>query len=256
MIQPNSPVGRRAPSLLSLPWMGAHATPTSHFDFIRVERTDAFWVEVQRLRYEVYCEELSFLDPAKYPTRLECDEFDPHSVQFAAVNAEKQAVATLRLVRDSPLGFPLEGHAAALSPAFHALPRAQTVEISRLILARRYRRRANDGRYGTGGVDPDGSRAGEQRSPYPLILFGLFRMMFEESRNTGLTHWLAAMEPWLQRFLDRFGFTFTPVGSPVEYFGEVVPYSARIEDIFRTVAEMKPEVLQMVLGGGSSSTTR
>ena len=42
----------------------------------------------------------------------------------------------------------------------------------------------------------------------------------------------------------------------MEYFGEVVPYSARIEDIFRTVAEMKPEVLQMVLGGGSSSTTQ
>lgn len=231
----------------------AEAASASYFDFVRVAMADPLWTDVQRLRYDVYCEELRLLDPEKYLTRLESDEFDVHSVHFAALNRQKEAVATMRLVRDSALRFPLEGRAASLWPAFYELPRDTTVEISRLILAKHYRRRANDGRYGIGGRGSDASAGGEQRSPYPLILFGLFRLMFEESLRTGLTHWLAAMEPWLQSFLDRYGFTFTPVGSPIEYFGEVVPYSARIEDIFRTVAEMKPEVLQMVLGGGSSS---
>ena len=230
----------------------AEAASAGYFDFIRVGMADPVWTDVQRLRYDVYCEELGFLDPKRYPARLESDQFDVHSVHFAALNQQREVVATLRLVRHSPLGFPLDARAASLSPAFYELPRDKTVEISRLILAKHYRRRANDGRYGTGGVAPDAS-AGEQRSPYPLVLFGLFRLMFEESTNTGLTHWLAAMEPWLQSFLDRFGFTFTPVGTSIDYFGEVVPYSARIEDIFRTVAAMKPEVLQMVLGGGSSS---
>lgn len=231
----------------------AEAPSASYFDFIRVEMADPLWIAVQRLRYEVYCEELGFLKPENYLTRLESDEFDVHSVQFAALNRQTDVVATLRLVRDSPLGFPLEGRTAALWPAFDELPRDKTVEISRLILAKQYRRRATDGRYGIAATGPDASAGAEQRSPYPLILFGLFRLMFEESLRTGLTHWLAAMEPWLQQFLDRFGFTFNAVGGPIDYFGEVVPYSARIEDIFRAVAEMKPEVLQMVLGGGSSS---
>ena len=235
--------------------MGTVPTPSTYFDFRRVQMTDAFWSEVQRLRYDVYCDELGFLDPAKYPDKLESDEFDPFSVQFAGVNNEKQAVATLRLVRDSRLGFPLEAHAAALNPEFYALPRDKTVEISRLILAKRYRRRANDDRYATGGVGGSAPKTGQQRSPYPLILFGLFRLMFEESLNTGLEWWLAAMEPWLQTFLNRFGFTFKPVGQPIQYYGEVVPYAAKIEDIFRTVAEMKPEVLQVIMGGGSAPSS-
>jgi N-acyl amino acid synthase of PEP-CTERM/exosortase system len=230
----------------------AEAASASYFDFIRVDLADRLWTDVQRLRYDVYCEELGFLSPENYGARLESDDFDGHSVQFAALNRQKDVVATLRLVRDSPLGFPIERRAASLWAAFADLPRDKTVEISRLVLAKQYRRRATDGRYGVAGREPDGSAGAEQRSPYPRILFGLFRMMFEESVNTGLTHWLAAMEPWLQQFLDRFGFTFTAVGGPIEYFGEVVPYAARIEDIFRAVSEMKPEVLQMVLGGDSS----
>ena len=228
--------------------MATVATPGTYFQFRRVEMRDAFWLDVQRLRYDVYCEELGFLDPAAYPTRLESDEFDAFSVQFASVNHEKQAVATLRLVRDSHLGFPLEAHAASLSPAFYALPRDKTVEISRLILAKRYRRRANDDRYATGGMGGPAPQPGQKRSPYPLILFGLFRLMFEESLKTGGEWWLAAMEPWLQTFLARFGFTFKSVGEPIQYYGEVVPYAAKIEDIFRTVSEMKPQVLEVIMG--------
>jgi N-acyl amino acid synthase of PEP-CTERM/exosortase system len=239
--------------------MASDVSPAKYFDFIRVEMADPFWVDLQRLRYEVYCDELKFLDPSNYPTGLESDEFDPVSVQFAAVNAEKQAVATLRLVRDSSLGFPLEHHAASLWPAFSALPRDKTVEVSRLILSPQYRRRANDDRYGVGGATPipahhEARPPVQRRSPYPRILFGLFRLMFEESINTGLEWWLSAMEPWLRTYLSRFGFTFMPVGEPIEYYGQVVPYAAKIEDIFRAVAETKPEVLQMVLGGGGAES--
>ena len=226
------------------------------FDFVRVESTDALWSDIQRLRYEVYCEEMKFLDAARYPNGLESDEFDVHSSHYAAINGEKQTIATLRLVRDRGLGFPLEHHAASLHPSFYEVPRAHTIEISRLILARRYRRRANDTRYGT-DVGPDAGAASgnpdhpaQRRSKYPLILFGLFRCMFEESMDTGLTHWLAAMEPWLQSFLDRFGFKFVPVGDPIEYYGQVVPYMAKVQDIFETVSNMHPDVLKLVLGGG------
>jgi N-acyl amino acid synthase of PEP-CTERM/exosortase system len=230
--------------------MAREATPSTYFDFVRVDISDTVWLDVQRLRYDVYCDELGFLDPSLYPGKLECDAFDPVSVHFAGLDNDRQAIATLRLVPDSPLGFPLEARSGALFPEFHGLPRDKTVEISRLILAKRFRRRLNDGRYGTGGISPATARSpgARLRSPYPLILFGLFRLMFEQSVNTGVQWWLAAMEPWLQTFFARFGFTFKPVGHAIDYYGEVVPYAARIEDIYRTVAQMKPEVLRVILG--------
>jgi N-acyl amino acid synthase of PEP-CTERM/exosortase system len=233
--------------------------PSQYFDFVRVNVGNGLWDDVQRLRFDVYCQEMHFLDAAHYPTGLESDEFDLHSAQFAAINNEKEVISTLRLVRDEGLGFPLEHHGDALYPSFHELPRERTVEVSRLILAKRYRRRANDTRYGTSvGPDPtvgtgDPSHPAQRRSPYPLILFGLFRCMFEESLNTGLEYWLAAMEPWLRTFLARFGFTFTPIGDPIEYYGQVIPYSAKVEDIFKTVSEMRPDVLKIVLGGGDDA---
>ena len=230
-------------------------SPRRYFDFVRVEMHDPRWTDVQRLRYDVYCLEMKFLEAADYPTGLETDEFDVHSVHFAAVNDEAGTVATLRLVRDGGLGFPLERHAGALHPSFSALPRDKTVEVSRLILARSYRRRVNDMRYGLDigpdrTVTPLANRPVQRRSPYPLILFGLFRCMFVESTKAGIEYWVAAMEPGLQTFLDRFGFRFVPVGDPLEYYGEVVPYAARIQDIYETVATLRPDVLKVVLGTG------
>jgi N-acyl amino acid synthase of PEP-CTERM/exosortase system len=236
----------------------AESAVERYFDFVRIQMQDSMWPAVQRLRYDVYCVEMKFLQAAEYPDGLEGDEFDARSSHYAAVDQEKQVIATLRLVRDDGGGFPLERHTSALYPEFYELPRAHTVEISRLILAKHYRRRANDTRYGT-DVGPDPKAAGnnpthpaQRRSKYPLILFGLFRCMFEESLNNGLTHWIAAMEPWLQDFLGRFGFRFVPVGDAVQYYGEVIPYSASVQQIFETVSNMHPDVLKVMFGGESA----
>jgi N-acyl amino acid synthase of PEP-CTERM/exosortase system len=95
------------------------------------------------------------------------------------------------------------------------------------------------------------SHSNQRRSQYPLIPFGLFGLMFEESINTGLEYWLAAMEPSLARFLSSFGFVFTPSGPPIDYFGTVVPYSARIQDVFETVSATRLDVLEVILGNSS-----
>ncbi len=228
--------------------------PSRYFDFVRVHVGEPRWDAIRRLRYDVYCTEMRFLDALQYPDGLEDDEFDKHSVHFAALDAEQNVIATLRLVRDQGLGFPLEQHGDALDPTFSDLLRDRTIEISRLVLASQYRRRAHDTRYGIAVESETTARgtdvAGRQyrRSRYPLILFGLFRCMFEESVDTGLEYWVAAMEPWLRTFLARFGFVFTALGPPMQYFGTVVPYGARIADMYETVATMRPEVLDVVLG--------
>ena len=97
-------------------------------------------------------------------------------------------------------------------PAGARARRARTGEISRLIIAPQYR------------------AAGTRE---PLILFGLFRHLYEESWRMGLDFLIAAMEPKLARLLRRLGFALMPMGAPINYFGEVVPYGA-------SLASMRP----------------
>ncbi len=167
---------------------------------------------VRRLRYEVYCLERQFVDAARCADGQESDEHDPHAVHFAATTPAGGVVATLRLVLDSPLGFPLEGHADGLLHARPRWERIETGEISRLIVAADY-------------------RAGTIRQP--LLLFGLFRHLYEECGRLGLGYLVAAMEGSLARLLRRLGFPFLSLGDPISYFGEVVPYGA-------TLASMRP----------------
>jgi N-acyl amino acid synthase of PEP-CTERM/exosortase system len=224
--------------------------PTRYFDFKRLERlepSNGLWDDVQQLRYAVYCVECKYLDASRYPDGRETDEYDPHSVHFAATNERQEMVATLRLVRDSHLGFPLEHHAGSLSADYYKLPRKATAEISRLILAKSYRRRANDGLYGQELGETDAAARAEatyRRSQYPLILFGLFREMYVESVQMGLEYWVAAMEAGLQRLLSKFGLGLHQVGEPMSYYGEVTPYYASIRQLEQFVMQSRPDVFQ------------
>ena len=226
----------------------ATESPRRYFEFIRVQPEDtATLTDIRRLRYDVYCVECRYLDAAAFPDGIEADEFDPHSTHFCARNERGEMVATLRLVFDSPLGFPLEAHAGPLSEAYQRLPRAKSAEISRLILAKSYRRRANDGLYGADLGTPSGLSQAEinyRRSQYPLILFGLFKEMYMESLGIGLEYWLAAMEAGLQRMLTNFGLGLKQVGEPMSYYGQVIPYYASIEELTRFVMESRPDVFE------------
>jgi N-acyl amino acid synthase of PEP-CTERM/exosortase system len=223
--------------------------PRRYFDFRRLAATNGLWDSVQQLRYAVYCLECKYLDAARYPNERETDQYDAYSIHFAATNERQEMVATLRLVRDSRLGFPLEEHAGTLSADYHRLPRDKTAEISRLILARSYRRRANDGLYGQELGDPEKdaqarAEATYRRSQYPLILFGLFKEMYVESVNMGLEYWVAAMESSLQRMLSKFGLGLRQVGEPMSYYGEVIPYYASIRQLEEFVMGSRPDVFQ------------
>ena len=173
----------------------------------RPQAPDAGLYAMQRLRYEVYCLEQRFVDAARCTDGRESDEFDLHAIHFAAATDRGEVVATLRLVLDSPLGFPLERHEPGLLDDRPHGERARTGEVSRLIIAPRYR--------------PATIRE-------PLILFGLFRHLYEESWRLGLVYLVAAMEGNLARLLRRLGFPFAPLGKPISYFGKVTLYGAAL----------------------------
>jgi N-acyl-L-homoserine lactone synthetase len=162
---------------------------------------------IHRLRYQVYCLERRFLDVSAYPECREADRYDHHAIHLAATDASGAVVATLRLVLDSPFGFPVEDRGVQLFHEFDALPRERTGEVSRLIVAPEHRR----------------------TSAGPFLLFGLFRELYAESRRLGLHGLIAAMEEGLCRLLEKVGLAFRAIGESVDYFGLVTPYWASVD---------------------------
>lgn len=207
-----------------------------------------------RLRYQVYCLERGFLQACDYPDGLESDEFDVHSLHFGVCNVAGELVATARLVQTGQMGFPLQRHCVLSDEIERHIPEKRIVEISRLSVSRNYRRRKDDGFYGLGspaglinGQVPKGENT-ERRSGENAV-FCLYKSIYQVSKRTGITHWLAAMEKALCRLLLMYGFPFRPIGSEVDYFGPVTPYIMALADFDRAILDRRIPMLDAFLVG-------
>jgi len=199
--------------------------------------------EIFRLRYQVYCNESHFLNPEKYPDGKESDKYDPFSVYFTASD-QYGMIGAMRIILDSTLGFPFEEHCRGkLRINVKDIPRKRSVEVSRLVISKRFRRRTNDGL--TYGPDFDDSVTGSDLKDIAKrvrpMAFGLYREMYQESKRRGITHWYALMEKPLCFLLRMHGFVFNPIGEDVDVYGMVTPYMAVVEDVERSVYKKSPE---------------
>jgi N-acyl amino acid synthase of PEP-CTERM/exosortase system len=213
------------------------------FTFRRVE-TEEELEEVYRLRFHVYCTECSFESPDDHPDGRETDEYDAHSIHFIAIDPAKNIVGSVRLIKHSELGFPIEKYC---NPDIDTsrLPKDRVVEISRLAISKAYRRRDADGLYGTYKDDVKGNGGGFKRRDHrPNIILGLFKAMYRESKWLGIVNWYVAMEKSLYVLLRRYGFDFYAVGAEVQYHGRRKPYISRIGNIESSIAKERPEVFK------------
>lgn len=235
---------------------------TNYFEFLRADG-DALIEECYRIRYQVYCEERHFLDPEDYPDQFEIDPYDGRSVHFVGRHRFRlQSAGTVRLVLHSDLGFPMQEH-CVFDPDFQFLqkpgdPTIQTyAEISRISVSKLFRQRAGDTFYGGPPRSPSDAATSVAEGPKgvnpveagPEIVAGLYKCIYQESKRLGLTHWVVAMERGLQLLLRRMGFHFKPVGPTVDYYGPVIPYIARIEEIERAVYERRRAVFDYWMDG-------
>jgi N-acyl-L-homoserine lactone synthetase len=110
------------------------------FDFYIQKTTSKSELEEEyKLRYQVYCEEYGYLDKEKFPDKMEHDEYDPVSDHFVMRDKNHEIAALVRVIRNSPLGFPLEKHFVP-NIDISTIERSRLVEISRLIVAKKYRK--------------------------------------------------------------------------------------------------------------------
>lgn len=208
--------------------------------------------KLYQLRYDVYCVQKNFLRQDDYPDRCETDVFDQHSLHFGAFDDLGNALGTLRLVKNSPRGFPMTDHCDINVPD-HILDKAG--EISRLAVSNIIRKRKGDGEYGMAVNGGSIDSASEKRTDHnrrrhrPDIVVGLYKSLYQESRRCGITHWIAAMEPGLLKLLRRFYFSFESIGPEVDYYGPVRPYMVSLESIEDQVYEKsKPFYAAFVKG--------
>lgn len=193
------------------------------------------------LRYQVYCIERGFLSADDYPNGLEQDEYDEFSTHVAAINQGGLVVGSLRIVYPSKLSFPFRHHCDRLFPGRRKPDDSECIEISRLVISKVYRRRADDTPLGfsekLAELNPDGKpvyslfqQTAERRKIYPEILMGLIKQMYQQCKRSGVGYWYVAMEPSLARMLKRIHFLFEPIGEQQDYYGMVTPYILSIAD--------------------------
>ncbi|HNU71724.1 MAG TPA: PEP-CTERM/exosortase system-associated acyltransferase [Thermodesulfobacteriota bacterium] len=227
-----------------------------NFSFVEAQ-CERLKEETYRLRYQVYAEEFHFEKVEDYPLGQESDQFEPHSLHFAALNEHNTVIGTIRLILPSGAGFPI----ARLVPARCLSDGGRRVEtageISRLAVSKRYRRRQEDGLFGVesylmqseGGVLQDSVPAPphHERRARPVILLGLFRIMYYASKRHNVDQWYMVSEEKLFYALRKYGFTFHPIGKPAEYHGLRVPYHAFIEEIERELYRTKREIFELMI---------
>jgi len=211
-----------------------------------------------RMRHEVYVEEFGFEKKEDHPSGLETDDYENDSIHFACLNENDSVVGTIRLVLDSDKGFPIE-HAVKTTFVGDRPDRSKIGEISRLTVSKDLRRRKEDGMYGIesylkkkeGGVLPDDGSIPEemQGRKNPIIVLGLYQVMYHESRRRGITHWYMITDKKLFYALKKYGFLFHQIGDPVEYHGERTPYLGIIEEIEKTLMKDNPDMLKIMLTG-------
>ena len=220
------------------------------FSFRKILSSDRLQ-EAYRLRLQVYCHECHFIKESDYPQGYETDEFDQYSSHFGAFDSRDQIVGAVRLIMPFCPRFPIEEHCSNLDIDPHHIPRQECAEVSRLVISKLYRRRAQDGLY----YEPqsEDKKFVEKGSSFmrrvrPLA-FGLYRAIYQESKRTGIIYWLAFMEKSLWKLLNLHGFLFRPIGPEVDFLGVVRPYLADIRELEESVHLKFPQFLAYFTSG-------
>jgi len=210
--------------------------------------------ESQRLRYQVYCLETGFEDPAENPGGLETDDADAHALHSLLIYKPAGIVAgTVRLILPqggaTHRGLP----SLAVSPGLRRLSNSQipafgTAEISRFSVSKTFRRRVEDGLYSEtlSATDPEsiGRRA------LPSITLGLMRAIVAMTRTAEMSHVTAVIEPALERLLLRLGIRFERTGEKVAYHGIRYPVFRNMTELLAEIHDRRYDVWQAITDDG------
>jgi N-acyl amino acid synthase of PEP-CTERM/exosortase system len=210
------------------------------FKFV-VATTPELLEGVYRLRYHVYVDEFGYEHAGDHPNEMEMDEWDPYSIHMAALNPEGEVIGTIRLVLNSIYGLPTLN---AVTPHYQDKnPQSRHIgEVSRLAVARSFRRRVEDGFQGVKELAStqtsiafhraeEGEFPSQERRKRFAVVLGLFKIMYHVSKRLDLRDWYMVAEKRLWYLLKRYHILFNSIGPEMDYHGKRIPYLGHIADI-------------------------
>lgn len=207
-------------------------------------------VLAQKIRYQVYCVENPLETTLDNPEGIETDEFDAHAIHSLLIARETgSTLGTVRLIMALPSApersFALQRLLDASSmKVLLSLPVGSMAEVSRFSITRHFRRLMTDSP-DSGDIDAGLSHSG------PLMRLGLIQGLVRMSREHGITHWCALMEPTLLRMLAAMAIRFRPIGPLVEFRGRRQPCYINVTDMLESVMHERPAFWEMITDGGS-----
>jgi len=199
------------------------------------------------LRYQVYCIERQFEDPAQQFNHLESDDFDRrsiHSLLFYRPQGEAIGTARLILPLARPKSLPIQQVLQVNSlDSGDYFPDDTVAEVSRFAISKAFRRRAFETSESWPALNPT-----EMRSNLPFL--GLVQAVLRQSIKIGVDHWAAIMEPQLLRMLAVMGINFHPIGPLISYHGLRQPSYCHIPQMLKELKRANPENWSVISNEG------
>lgn len=193
-----------------------------------------------RLRHQVYCEELGF-EPVKSDA-VECDHYDLRSAHYLLEHRHDSNLAgTMRMIfcqngTDSlPVAryFKKQFTDTQLQPA--AFSADNICELSRLALASQFRRQQQPHNPALSQLNPLQVRT--DNSHYRYLAAGLYLAALEHAFCEGIGHAYAIVAPALARMLNRIGFHFKQISTPIELNGQRAAYYLDVNKSLDTLGD-------------------
>lgn len=178
--------------------------------------------ELFRLRYQVYIEEYHYIDKTHSENGRERDVWDPHSVHFIIRDLQNRLVASVRLILDSEDKFPIEEH-FELDINLDKFPRTELAEISRLIVAKEYRR-------------------------HHLMLV-LIKGIYLYVKKHNIQNIFSVMDDKLLPALIKLGIPFQRIGKASLYQGYTFPCLLNVQDLENDLKECNIRLYRYLADG-------
>lgn len=201
------------------------------------------------LRYQVYCVEHRFEDPALQIDERETDCYDAHSVHAVLIaRATGRVVGCVRLI----LPFGPDSCSLPIRDLLTPVDRSRldefgpdrTAEISRYAISKLYRRRQGESLYPD--VDFPDLPPTELRRLVPHMSLGLLQGVARVASSHGITTVCAAMAPPLLRLLEQLGMAFERLGPIIDCHGLRQPCVAECEQLLAGMASRNPDYHRIV----------
>lgn len=192
--------------------------------------------QFQQLLFQVYCRELKWHDPCRFPTGIFTDEYDEHGT-FVTILKGDELVGGFRLVRDSALGFPHEPLLSFKLPCLNG-------SVDELVK----RKLANAGRGGLREITRLVSKRGGRR----LLTIDFAKSVYWHGTRNGVPAYFMAIDMNFFLLCQQLHVPLLPIDVPRHCEGSwTVPCVVLIEDLFNAMRENNREIWEYMTDGAN-----